>query len=81
MRLVVELSRATERLKSARGPRQLTAAIQLAAVPALTGTVGSAPQARAAAPEFLQVSSPSMGHNITVEFQDGDAGAGRSNAS
>ena len=48
-----------------------TAAVTL---PALVVFGGAAP-ARAAAPEFLQVPSASMGHNITVEFQSGGAAA------
>jgi len=75
MSLVVVFRRVTQTFKSVTVQRRLTAAILLAALPALTGTVGLAPKARAAAPEFLQVSSPSMGHNITVEFQGGGAPA------
>jgi diacylglycerol O-acyltransferase/trehalose O-mycolyltransferase len=76
MSLVVEFCRATYRLKNAIAQRRMmTAAILLATLPALIGAVGSAPKARAAAPEFLQVPSPSMGHNITVEFQSGGAPA------
>lgn len=55
--------------------RLLSAGVVATALPALLGLVGAAPAARAAAPEFLQVSSPSMGHNITVEFQSGGAPA------
>jgi hypothetical protein len=53
--LVVEFRRPTETLKTATVRRRLTAAILL---PALIGSVGSAAKARAAAPNFLQVSSP-----------------------
>ncbi|OBI08859.1 diacylglycerol acyltransferase/mycolyltransferase Ag85A [Mycolicibacter nonchromogenicus] len=42
---------------------------------ALMGVGPSAPPAGAAGPEFLSVPSPSMGHNITVEFQGGGAPA------
>ncbi|MGH3559134.1 esterase family protein [Mycobacterium sp.] len=56
--------------------RRLTAAAAAtAALPGLVGMVGSAPPARAASPEFLQVPSPSMGRDITVEFQGGGAPA------
>src|SRR5690606_10158978 len=46
-----------------------------ALLPALIGLGASAPPAGAAGPEFLSVPSPSMGHNITVEFQGGGAPA------
>jgi diacylglycerol O-acyltransferase/trehalose O-mycolyltransferase len=76
MSLVVEFWRATYTLKNAIAHRQMmTAAILLATLLVLIGTVESAPKARAAAPEFLQVPSPSMGHNVTVEFQSGGAPA------
>ncbi|MEZ0362195.1 esterase family protein [Mycobacterium sp. pUA109] len=56
--------------------RRLTRAAGLAAaLPGLVGLVGTSPPARAAAPEFLQVPSPSMGHSITVEFQGGGSSA------
>jgi diacylglycerol O-acyltransferase / trehalose O-mycolyltransferase len=56
--------------------RRLAAGAAAAAVlPGLVGAVGSGPVARAAAPEFLQVPSPGMGHNITVEFQGGGPSA------
>lgn len=59
-----------------RWMRRLTiAGIVAAALPGLLGVVESAPSARAAAPEFLQVPSAGMGHNITVEFQGGGARA------
>ncbi|UQX10294.1 esterase family protein [Candidatus Mycobacterium methanotrophicum] len=58
-----------------RARRLLTAAIVAAATPGLISAVSAAPRAQAAAPEFLQVPSPSMGHNITVEFQSGGAPA------
>ncbi len=49
--------------------------IAVATLPGLVGVVGGVAPARAAAPEFLQVPSASMGHNITVEFQSGGAPA------
>lgn len=56
--------------------RRLTAAaVAAAALPGLLGVTGAEPTARAAAPEFLQVPSAAMGHNITVEFQQGGAPA------
>lgn len=55
--------------------RLVTAGIAAAALPGLTGLAGLLAPARAAQPEFLQVPSPSMGHNITVEFQQGGAPA------
>jgi diacylglycerol O-acyltransferase/trehalose O-mycolyltransferase len=51
--------------------RVLSAGIAAAVLPGLVSVVGEGPPARAAAPEFLQVPSASMGHNITVEFQGG----------
>lgn len=42
---------------------------------ALMGVGPAVPPAGAAGPEFLSVPSPSMGHNITVEFQGGGAPA------
>ncbi|OBI42240.1 diacylglycerol acyltransferase/mycolyltransferase Ag85A [Mycobacterium kyorinense] len=53
----------------------MNAGIAAAALPGLIGLVGTPPTARAAAPEFLAVPSPSMGHDITVEFQGGGAPA------
>lgn len=61
--------------KKRRARGLLNAGVAAAALPGLLGLVGAAPPARAAAPEFLQVPSPSMGHNITVEFQSGGAPA------
>jgi diacylglycerol O-acyltransferase/trehalose O-mycolyltransferase len=59
-----------------RWMHRLTAAgIAAAALPGLVGLAGTAPPARAAAPEFLQVPSAGMGRNITVEFQSGGAPA------
>lgn len=55
--------------------RLMVAGVAAAALPGFVGVVGSTTPARAAAPEFLQVPSPSMGHNITVEFQSGGAPA------
>ncbi len=55
--------------------RLIGTGIAMAALPGLVGVVGEVAPARAAAPEFLQVPSPSMGHNITVEFQGGGAPA------
>lgn len=55
--------------------RLLNAGVVAAALPGLAGLVGTTPPARAAAPEFLAVPSPSMGHDITVEFQGGGAPA------
>ncbi|ORW75654.1 diacylglycerol acyltransferase/mycolyltransferase Ag85A [Mycobacterium riyadhense] len=49
--------------------------IAVATLPGLVGVFGGAAPARAAAPEFLQVPSASMGRNITVEFQSGGAPA------
>jgi diacylglycerol O-acyltransferase / trehalose O-mycolyltransferase len=54
--------------------RLVMAAVMAAGLPGLAMFGGAAP-ARAAAPEFLQVPSASMGHNITVEFQSGGAAA------
>lgn len=54
--------------------RLVGAGIATATLPGLVVFGGAAP-ARAAAPEFLQVPSASMGHNITVEFQRGGAPA------
>jgi diacylglycerol O-acyltransferase/trehalose O-mycolyltransferase len=51
------------------------AAVAAAALPGLAGVIGGEPPARAASPEFLQVPSAAMGHNITVEFQEGGAPA------
>ena len=51
----------------------MAAGIAAVTVSGLVGAVEGAAPARAAAPEFLQVPSPSMGHNITVEFQSGGA--------
>ncbi|WP_067970507.1 esterase family protein [Mycolicibacter icosiumassiliensis] len=57
-------------------PRPVSAvAVASALLPALIGLGASAPPADAAGPEFLSVPSPSMGHNITVEFQGGGAPA------
>jgi diacylglycerol O-acyltransferase/trehalose O-mycolyltransferase len=55
--------------------RLIVAGITAATLPGLVGVFGGAAPARAAAPEFLQVPSASMGHNITVEFQSGGAPA------
>ncbi len=55
--------------------RLVTTGIAAATLPGLVGMFGGTAPARAAAPEFLQVPSPSMGHNITVEFQSGGAPA------
>jgi diacylglycerol O-acyltransferase / trehalose O-mycolyltransferase / mycolyltransferase Ag85 len=55
--------------------RLATAGIAAAALPGLLGVVEGGPGARAAAPEFLEVPSAGMGHNITVEFQGGGASA------
>jgi diacylglycerol O-acyltransferase/trehalose O-mycolyltransferase len=55
--------------------RLIAVAVAAAVLPALAGVVSSTPAAYAAAPEFLQVPSSSMGHNITVEFQSGGAPA------
>jgi diacylglycerol O-acyltransferase/trehalose O-mycolyltransferase len=53
----------------------ITGTVAAAVLPALAGVVSPAPAVRAAAPEFLQVPSASMGHNVTVEFQSGGAPA------
>jgi diacylglycerol O-acyltransferase/trehalose O-mycolyltransferase len=59
-----------------RWMRRLTiAGIAAVTLPGLLGAIGRGPTARAAAPEFLQVPSAGMGHNITVEFQGGGARA------
>ncbi len=55
--------------------RLVRAAIAVTAFPVLAGAIASGHAARAAAPEFLQVPSAGMGHNITVEFQGGGAPA------
>ncbi|MGC2652715.1 MAG: alpha/beta hydrolase family protein [Mycobacterium sp.] len=55
--------------------RLKVAALAAAALPGLAAVVDGGPAARAAAPEFLQVPSAGMGHNITVEFQSGGAPA------
>ncbi|SON58690.1 Diacylglycerol acyltransferase/mycolyltransferase Ag85B [Mycobacterium simulans] len=55
--------------------RLMVTGIAAATLPGLVGVFGGAAPARAAAPEFLQVPSASMGHNITVEFQSGGAAA------
>ncbi|WP_246133406.1 esterase family protein [Mycobacterium helveticum] len=55
--------------------RLTVAGIAAAAIPGLAGVSGVAAPARAAAPEFLKVPSPSMGHDITIEFQQGGAPA------
>jgi diacylglycerol O-acyltransferase / trehalose O-mycolyltransferase len=55
--------------------RLVVAGITAASLPGLVGMFGGVAPARAAAPEFLQVPSASMGHNITVEFQSGGAPA------
>lgn len=66
----------TKNNRDNRWKRRLTvAALTTAALPWLVGVVGGEPKARAAAPEFLQVPSAGMGHNITVEFQSGGAPA------
>lgn len=62
-------------MKSRRAHRLFTTAITVAALPGLVGLLGGNARARAAAPEFLQVPSASMGHNITVEFQSGGGAA------
>ncbi|KLO29665.1 diacylglycerol acyltransferase/mycolyltransferase Ag85A [Mycolicibacter heraklionensis] len=57
-------------------PRRVSAVAAAAVLlPALIGLGASAPPAGAAGPEFFAVPSPSMGHNITVEFQGGGAPA------
>lgn len=58
-----------------RKQRLLATAAATVALPGLVGLAGTAPPARAAAPEFLQVPSAGMGRNITVEFQGGGAPA------
>ncbi|BBX21573.1 diacylglycerol acyltransferase/mycolyltransferase Ag85B [Mycolicibacter terrae] len=62
-----------------KSPRRLHRVPRVAAAALLPGLIGlgaaAAPPAGAAGPEFLQVPSPSMGHNITVEFQGGGAPA------
>src|SRR6201991_1272583 len=51
--------------------RQLLAATAVAALlPALVGVIGGTPKASAAV-EVLSVPSPSMGRDITVQFQGG----------
>jgi diacylglycerol O-acyltransferase / trehalose O-mycolyltransferase len=55
--------------------RLAAAAVTAAALPGLAGAVTGEPTAHAAAPEFLQVPSAGMGHNITVEFQAGGPAA------
>jgi len=56
--------------------RRLTiGAVAAAVLPGLVGVAEGGPPARAAAPEFLQVPSAGMGHNITVEFQGGGPSA------
>lgn len=55
--------------------RLMVAGAAVTAMPGLIGVVGGAPPARAAAPEFLKVHSPSMNRDITVEFQGGGAPA------
>jgi diacylglycerol O-acyltransferase/trehalose O-mycolyltransferase len=63
-------------LQRSRWIRRLTAAAATAAaLPGLVSAVAGAPPAHAAAPEFLQVPSAGMGHNITVEFQSGGPAA------
>lgn len=58
--------------KTKRWLRRLTAGgVAAAVMPGLIGVVGGAAPARAASPEFLQVHSPSMNRDITVEFQGG----------
>ncbi len=59
--------------KSGWARRLVIAGVAVGVLPGLVGVV--APPARAAAPEFLQVPSAGMGHNITVEFQSGGAPA------
>lgn len=57
-------------------PRRVsTVAAVSALLPAMIGLGAIAPPAGAAGPEFLSVPSPSMGHNITVEFQGGGPAA------
>jgi diacylglycerol O-acyltransferase/trehalose O-mycolyltransferase len=53
----------------------MTAGIAAAALPGLIGLAGTEQPAQAAQPEFLQVPSAGMGHDITVEFQRGGAAA------
>ncbi len=55
--------------------RVVVAGMAAVMLPALDGVVQGGSPARAAAPEFLQVPSAGMGHNITVEFQSGGAPA------
>lgn len=55
--------------------RLIVSGIAAASLPGLIGMFAGTAPARAAAPEFLQVPSASMGHNITVEFQSGGAPA------
>jgi diacylglycerol O-acyltransferase/trehalose O-mycolyltransferase len=55
--------------------RLMIAGTAAAALPGLVGVAGVAPPAHAANPEFLQVPSAGMGHNITVEFRSGGAPA------
>lgn len=54
---------------------RVTLAAAAALLPGLIGLGAAPPPAHAAGPEFLQVPSASMGHNITVEFQGGGAPA------
>lgn len=63
--------------KNATHRRRRVSAVAASAglLSALLGVGPSAPPAGAAGPEFLSVPSPSMGHNITVEFQGGGAPA------
>ena len=63
-------------MDTTRWIRRLAAtAVAAAALPGLAGVIGGEPSARAASPEFLQVPSAAMGHDITVEFQQGGAPA------
>lgn len=55
--------------------RRVTQAAAAALLPGLIALGPAAPPGGAAGPEFLSVPSPSMGHNITVEFQGGGAPA------
>ncbi|MGH3969181.1 MAG: esterase family protein [Mycobacterium sp.] len=55
--------------------RLMVVGIAAAALPGLVGVAGVEPPAQAASPEFLQVPSAGMGHNITVEFQGGGSSA------
>lgn len=63
------------RKNTPRRLRRLTQAAVATLLPGVIGLAAAPPPAGAAGTEFLSVPSPSMGHNITVEFQGGGAPA------